>query len=177
MRGRAAHAPTPGHSTSAMPRNETIILSWSMKSTPVAYSVSKPTAKPNMTHRPFPISFFFVQPNTLPRADAHARSPRGDGRWQQSRAIRPVYTSCQACRCRHAGALANQGEVQHHFDTVMYCSSSCSVAHNHSLGNCGRGRQQLLAGTPAAPHVNTDLRCLCCPAAVLDLQNKAALAL
>ena len=53
------------HSTSAMPRKETIILSWSMKSTPVAYSVSSPTAKPNMTHRPFPISFFFVHPNTL----------------------------------------------------------------------------------------------------------------
>ncbi len=36
-----------------------------MKSTPVAYSVSSPTPKPNMTQRPFVISFFGVHPNTL----------------------------------------------------------------------------------------------------------------
>lgn len=50
---------------SAMPRKLTIILSWSIKDTPVAYSVSMPTMRPNMTHRPLLISFFLVQPNTL----------------------------------------------------------------------------------------------------------------
>lgn len=36
-----------------------------MKSTPVAYSVSSPTANPNMTQRPLVISFFGVHPKTL----------------------------------------------------------------------------------------------------------------
>ena len=36
-----------------------------MKSTPVAYSVRRPTANPNITQRPLVISFFGVQPKTL----------------------------------------------------------------------------------------------------------------
>lgn len=38
---------------------------WLGKSTPVAYSVNKPTNTPNITQRPLPISFDSVQPNTL----------------------------------------------------------------------------------------------------------------
>ena len=52
-------------SRSAMPRYESMSASCCGKSAPVAYSVSRPTAKPNITHRPFPISFFLVKPNTL----------------------------------------------------------------------------------------------------------------
>lgn len=53
------------YSTSAMPRYESKSLSCCGKLAPVAYSVRRPTAKPNMTHRPLPISFALVQPNTL----------------------------------------------------------------------------------------------------------------
>ena len=48
-----------------MPMYDSISLSWLMKSTPVAYSVRRPTPNPNMTHRPLKISLFLVQPNTL----------------------------------------------------------------------------------------------------------------
>jgi hypothetical protein len=53
------------HSRSAMPMYWTINFSWCGKSTLVAYSVSRPMAKPIMTHLPLLISFSGVHPNTL----------------------------------------------------------------------------------------------------------------
>lgn len=60
-------------------------FSWSMKSTPVAYSVKQPTSRPNITQRPFPISFASVQPNTLWRC-------RGQG---NSSKVKPINSVCK----------------------------------------------------------------------------------
>lgn len=46
-------------------------FSWLMKSTPVEYSVKRPTNTPNMTQRPLKISFARVQPNTLHTRQIH----------------------------------------------------------------------------------------------------------
>ena len=48
---------------SAMPSRDTVSFSWSMKLTPVEYSVRSPTKMPPITCLPFKISFFLVQPN------------------------------------------------------------------------------------------------------------------
>lgn len=53
-------------------------LIWLGKSTPVAYSVNKPTNTPNITHRPLPISLASVQPNTLRTATATRDSNWGE---------------------------------------------------------------------------------------------------
>lgn len=53
------------YSRSTMPRYVSMRRIWLGKSTPVAYSVNRPTNTPNITQRPLPISLAGVQPNTL----------------------------------------------------------------------------------------------------------------
>ena len=80
---------------SAMPRYDTINFSWLMKSTPVAYSVSSPTPKPNMTQRPFVISFFGVHPNTLHVEVRLVAGPQTDSTGGHSARQHAVSHTCQ----------------------------------------------------------------------------------
>ncbi|KAG6547373.1 hypothetical protein Mapa_010821 [Marchantia paleacea] len=61
---------TCNQSTSAIPRFETIIFSCSIKSDPVAYSVSNPTAIPNMVHLHNRSTNAFTYTSATPRYEA-----------------------------------------------------------------------------------------------------------
>ena len=64
---------------------------WCGKSTPVAYSVSRPTAKPNMTHRPLVISLAFVHPKNLWPTRRHSSVP-------SNQAAAHLMTQLESCR-------------------------------------------------------------------------------
>lgn len=99
--------------------------SWCGKSTPVASSVSSPTAHPNITQRPLLISFFRVHPNTVVSlscrctiepahggggADAEkdevlalmgTRSGGWGHQWQRGSAV--CVCTCECVHCRQQG--------------------------------------------------------------------------
>lgn len=66
--------PRGAHSSTPPPAARTVILIWSTKLTPVAYSVSSPTPMPNITQRPFVISAFLVHPSALPPGRKEGRA-------------------------------------------------------------------------------------------------------